>query len=196
MEQTRDYKLLKRLRQTRVLVIHPDDLDRQTLIAHLKRIGCQTSTIWPVPTSLPDEVDVVLFLLNRLDDAKSLAWMASNDAIVRIAIIAYETPEILAELERLHVHGVLSKPIRVFGVLAALTTAIGVARHEGRLKQRIKSLDDTLKARRQIEKAVSILSRSKNISEADAYKRLRDRSMSSKTSIAELADAIIASNDI
>lgn len=196
MDETRDYKLLKRLRQTRVLVIHPDDQDRQTLIAHLKRIGCQTSSTWPVPTSLPDEIDVVFFLLNRLDEAKSLAWMATNDAITRIAIIAYETPEILAELERLHVHGVLSKPIRVFGVLAALTTAIGVSRHEGRLKQRIKALDETLKARRQIEKAVSILSETKKINEAEAYKRLRDKSMVSKITIAKLAEAIISSSEI
>lgn len=196
MSEVRDFKLLRRLRQTRVLVIHPEDQDRLTLIAHLKRIGCQISTSWPVPPSVPDDVDVVLFLLNRLDDAKALAWMAANDTITRIAIIAYETPEILAELERLHVHGVLSKPIRVFGVLAALTTAIGVSRHEARLKQRIYSLDETLKARRQIEKAVAILSETKGIDEAAAYKRLRDKSMASKISIAALAEAIIASNDI
>lgn len=94
MSEVRDFKLLRRLRQTRVLVIHPEDQDRQTLIAHLKRIGCQTSTSWPVPTSVPGDVDVVLFLLNRLDDAKALAWMAANDTITRIAIIAivaYET---------------------------------------------------------------------------------------------------------
>ncbi|MCF2871992.1 ANTAR domain-containing protein [Octadecabacter sp. G9-8] len=196
MQDERDDKLLRRLRQTRVLVIHPDDEDRKTLNDHLRRIGCQTSTIWPVPTSVPDDVDVVMFLLNRLDDAKDLTWMASSDTITRIAIVAYETPEILAELERLHVHGVLSKPVRVFGVLSALTTSIGVARHEGRLKQRIKSLDETLKARRQIEKAVAILSQTKNITEADAYKRLRDKSMSSKIAIADLAEAIISSNDI
>lgn len=64
------------------------------------------------------------------------------------------------------------------------------------MQQRIKSLDDTLKARRQIEKAVSILSETKGIDEAAAYKRLRDKSMETKKPIAELADAIIASSDI
>ena len=81
--------------------------------------------------------------------------------ITRIAIIAYETPEIFAELERLHVHGVMSKQNHFFDVLSALTAAIGVARHEARLKQRIKSLDEAPKARQQIEKAVSILSETK-----------------------------------
>lgn len=192
----RDQNLLRRLRRMRVLVIHPDDQERKMLLAHLKRIGCQVESIWPAPESLPEHVDVVLFLLTRLSDNLSLSWLANDVPIARIAIISFETPEILSELERLSVHGVLSKPIRIFGVLAALTTALGLARHESRLKRRIKSLDDTLKARRKIEKAVAILSETRNISEEAAYKRLRDKSQNSKTSIAEIAEAIIASSDI
>lgn len=192
----RDENLLRRLRRMRVLVIHPDDLERQMFLAHIKRIGCQVESLWPVPENLPEHVDVVLFLLSHLNDKNTLSWMASNDSIARIAIISFETPEILSELERFNVHGVLSKPIRIFGILAALTTAIGLARHENRLKRRIRSLDETLKARRRIEKAVAILSETKGISEQEAYRRLRDKSQSSKIAIADIADAIIASNDI
>ena len=122
--------------------------------------------------------------------------MSSADDIARIGIISFETPEILAELERLHVHGVLSKPIRLFGVLAALTTAISLARHEFRLNKRVKSLDETLKARRKIEKAVQILADSRCISETEAYKRIREKSMQSKESIASIAEAIISAADI
>ena len=180
----------------RVLVVHPDDPERQMFLAHLKRIGCQVESVWPAPGNLPHDVDVVLFLLSNLHDKAALNWMASSEAIARIAIISFETPEILAALERLNVHGVLFKPIRIFGILAELTIALGLARHENRLKQRIRSLDETLKARRKIEKAVAILSEMKNIPEDEAYKRLRDKSQNSKTSIAEIAEAIIASSDI
>lgn len=121
---------------------------------------------------------------------------SASETIARIAIIPFETPEILAELERLNVHDVLSMPIRVFGILAALTTAIGLARHENTLKQRIRSLDETLKALRKIEQAVSILSESKNISEEEAYRRLRRKSQNSQINVAEIAEAIIASSDI
>lgn len=192
----RDQNLLRRLRRMRVLVIHPEDSERQLFLAHLKRIGCQVESAWPAPESLPEHVDVVLFLLANLRDKRTLSWMASDDSIARIAIISFETPEILTELERLNVHGVLSKPIRLFGVLAAMTTAVGLARHEARLKKRVRSLDETLKARRKIEQAVAILSKSKGISEEAAYIRLRDKSQSSKTPIATIAEAIIASEDI
>ena len=191
-----DKDLLRRLRRMRVLVIHPDDAERSMFLAHLKRIGCQVDSTWPAPENLPDQIDVVLFLVEGLNNKNSFAWMAGAESIARIAIISFETPEILVALERLNVHGVLSKPIRIFGVLAALTTAIGMSRHENRLMQRVKSLDETLKARRKIEKAVQILSDTKGIAEEEAYKRLRDKSMSSNTSIAAIADAIIASSDI
>ena len=193
---TRDQNLLRRLRQMRVLLIHPDDEERKMLLAHLNRIGCQVDSTWPAPESLPIHVDVVLFLLAPINDKSTLSWLAEENAIARIAIISFETPEILTQLERLNVHGVLSKPIRIFGVLAALTTAIGLARHESRLKRRIQSLDETLKARRKIEQAVKILSETKNISEEAAYKRLRDKSQTSQTAITNIAEAIIASSDI
>lgn len=195
-DPTKDYQLLRRLRQMRVLVIHPDDFDRKVLIDHIKRIGCQVDFIWPAPDVIPSNVDVVIFIINHVQEGNSLSWMSGDDSLTRIGIIAYETPEILTELYRFHVHGVLSKPIRVFGVLAALTTSISVSRHENRLRKRISSLDETLKARIKIEQATAILSESKNISEKAAYKKLRDKSMKDKCTIISIAEAIIASHDI
>ncbi|WP_051588364.1 ANTAR domain-containing response regulator [Actibacterium mucosum] len=180
----------------RILVIHPDDADREVFVAHLKRIGCQVELMWPSPETLPSHADVVLFLLGQERDPNLLTWMATADTIARIAIINFETPEILGELERLNVHGVISKPIRPFGVLAALTTAIGAARHEMTLKNRIKSLDENLRSRRKVEQAVAILSELKGIDEQAAYKRLRDKSQNSQTSIGEIASALIAAHDV
>ena len=180
----------------RILVIHPDDEERRNFTAHLKRIGCQVDMIWPSPEALSEHVDVVLFLLGAEHDPNTAAWMSSTDTIVRIAIISFETPEILSELERINVHGVLSKPIRLFGVLAALTTAIGLARHEATLKTRIRTLDETLKSRRTIEKAVRLLSETRKISEKEAYSRLREKSQNSQTSLGQIAEAIIAAHDV
>lgn len=188
--------LLRRLRRMRILVIHPDDDERELFVAHLKRIGCQVDLVWPAPDALPDKIDVVLFLLGPTRDPNTASWMSSAENIARIAIISFETPEILSELGRANVHGVLSKPIRIFGMLAALTTAIGLAKHEATLKTRIRSLDETLKARRKIEKAVAILAQTRGIDEQAAYKRLRDKSQNSQVTIAEIADAIIAAHDI
>jgi len=195
-QNTSEREHLRYLRSMRLLIIHPPDEDRALLLAHLKRIGCQSETVWPAPEVLPPNVDITLFLVGAPDNDNSFSWMAGEEQIARIAIISYETPEILAELGRLHVHGVLSKPIRIFGVLAALSIAVSISRVEARLKQRIHSLDANLKARRTIERAVEILSASRNISEKEAYERLRSKAMKDNSTIAELAEAIISSDNI
>ena len=187
----KDYQLLRRLRQMRVLVIHPDDSDRKTLIDHIKRIGCGVDYVWPAPKALDQNIDVVIFLIDNEKKKNSTSWMANDEAVARIGVIAYETPEILTELDHFHVHGVISKPIRIFGLLAVLTTAIGFSKHEKRLKKRINSLDATLKGRRKVEQAVAILSELKKITEQESYKFLREKSMTEKCSIADVADSII-----
>ena len=187
----KDYQLLHRLRQMRVLIIHPDDSDRKILIDHIRRIGCHINYVWPAPKALEENIDVVIFLIESKDKKNSISWMASDETVARIGIIAYETPEILTELEYFNVHGVISKPIRIFGLLAVLTTAIGFSKHEKRLKKRIHSLDETLKNRRKVEEAVAILSDQENISEKESYKRLREKSMLNKCSIVEVAESIV-----
>ena len=42
----RNDSLLRRLRRMRVLVIHPDDVEREMFLAHLRRIGCQVESMW------------------------------------------------------------------------------------------------------------------------------------------------------
>lgn len=187
---------IRRLRRARILILHPEDQDRKVLFDQLRRIGCQTECLWPPPNKMSEDYDIVFFLLSGLDDGHSVAWLAEGSAAAHIAIIAYETPDILEEISRRHVHGVLSKPLRIFGVLAAITTALGMAQREGRLKQRIRTLDDTLRARRQVEQAVRILSRERGISEEEAYVRIREKSMKSQTPISEIAEAIIAASGL
>lgn len=188
----KDYQLLRRLRQMRVLVIHPDDSDRKILIDHIKRIGCNVDYIWPAPTRLTQDIDVVIFLIDSKKKKNSTSWMANDETVARIGVIAYETPEILIELDHFHVHGVISKPIRIFGLLAVLTTAIGFSKHEKRLKKRINSLDETLKGRRKVEQAVAIISKTEALTEQESYRFLREKSLEKKCSIVDVAEEIVA----
>ena len=108
--------------------------------------------------------------------------MSGAQAIARIAIIAFETPEILGELQRVNAHGVISKPIRIFGIFSA--------HKRDRTRQQRKSpqaahqtLDDSLRSRRTIEKAVAILCETRDISDEEAYRRLRDKAQNSNRTI-------------
>lgn len=191
-----DLSILRTMRKTHTLVLHPDDEDGVALTKHLIRVGCIAERVWPAPTELPKEVNVVLFLLSPDEDSNSYEWMSTEADVARVAIISYETPEILVQLDKLNAHSILTKPIRHFGVLAAVTNSIQVSSHIARLRRRIQMQDETLKGRRKIETAIGILKESRGISEDKAYRLLREKSMRDRIPISELAEALIVSSDL
>ncbi len=188
--------VLRNLRESQALVIHPNDDDGVALTRHLNRVGCIARQVWPAPETLPDGVKIVLFLLSPEEGEQVCDWMGGEEDVARIAIISYETPEILSRLAKLSTHSVLTKPIRLFGVLAAVTNAVQMSKHLGRLNRRIRLLDETLKGRRKIENAVQLLMKEKSIGEEDAYRLLREKAMKDRVSMVSLASAYLLSNGI
>jgi len=75
----RSDNLLRRMRRMRVLVIHPDDAERNMLLAHLRRIGCQVESTCAAPSMLPDKIDVVLFLVNCIIVSIADAIISAGD---------------------------------------------------------------------------------------------------------------------
>lgn len=51
--------LIGDLRNLNVLVLHPRDADCDDLTQQIARIGCNVEAMWPLPPSLPGNVDVV-----------------------------------------------------------------------------------------------------------------------------------------
>lgn len=139
-----DLSILRTMRKTHTLVLHPDDEDGVALTRHLVRVGCIAERVRPAPPELPEDVNVVLFLLSPDEDSNSYEWMSTEVDVARVAIISYETPEILVQLDKLNAHSILTKPIRHFGVLAAVTNSIQVSSHIARLRRRIQLQDETV----------------------------------------------------
>ncbi len=81
-------------------------------------------------------------------------------------------------------------------MLAAVTNAVQMSKHVGRLNRRIRLLDETLKGRRKIENAVQLLMKEKSIGEEDAYRLLREKAMKDRVSMVSLASAYLLSNGI
>lgn len=188
-----DKSVLRSLRESQALVIHPGDEDGISLTRHLNRVGCIARRMWPAPDTLPEGVKIVLFLLSPEVGEQECDWMGSEADVARIAIISYETPEILSRLTKLSTHSVLTKPIRLFGILAAVTNAVQMSKHVGRLNRRIRLLDDTLKGRRKIENAVQSLMKEREVCEEDAYRLLREKAMKDRVSVVALAEAYMMS---
>lgn len=188
-------RLIDELRGARVLVVHPRDGEGEALIDQLKRIGCNVRGIWPPPTELPHDVDTVFHLVETAD-TPAFAMPTPEAGPTVIAIVDYENPTVLKRLLDSNAHGVVTKPIRPFGILSSLVLARSLHGYAKRLEGKVQKLEETLKARRDVDKAVKILVSLKQIGEAEAYELIRSQATQKRLSMAQVAATIISAREL
>lgn len=186
--------ILDDLRQAKVLVIHPRDDDGAALVDHLKRLGCDVKAAWPAPASIPADTDAVFVQVGETS-IEDLATLLETASTAVIAIVTYESPTSLKAVIDLNAHGVLTKPLRQLGVLTQFALARYRFSYEARLANKVKKLEETMKGRRTIEKAVKILTAMNGLEEEAAYKQIRDQATAKRVAVVSVAESIIAANE-
>ena len=183
-------RLIEDLRGARVLVIHPRDAESEALIDQLRRIGCNVRGVWPPPATIPHDIDTVFQIVETSED--TIFPTSSNEhPLTLVAIVDYENPTILKRLLDSNAHGVVNKPIRSFGILSSLVLARSLRGYTRRLEGKVQKLEDTLKARRDVDKAAKILVCLKKVSEFEAYELIRQQATQKRTTMADIAVSII-----
>jgi two-component system, response regulator PdtaR len=183
-------RLIEELRGARVLVIHPRDAEGEALIDQLKRIGCNVHGVWPPPAAIPPDVDTVFQFVESSEETVFPACSNEHSPTL-VAIVDYENPTILKRLLDSNAHGVVNKPIRSFGILSSLVLARSLRGYTRRLEGKVQKLEETLKARRDVDKAVKILVGLKNVSEFEAYELIRQQATQKRLAMADIAASII-----
>jgi AmiR/NasT family two-component response regulator len=187
--------LLRTLRELQVLVIHPQDRDGEELVRQLRRIGCQTHCEWPHPAKIDPAVEVVFMLMDRAMPARDFSG-EDSEPFALIGIIDYEDPAVLDRMIDDRVRGVVTKPIRAFGILSTLVTARAAHRQTKRVGQRLRKLEDTIRARREIERSIRILIEAQGLSEAEAYRLLQQQAMQQQQPLGAIAASIVSAHAV
>jgi len=182
------------LRTLRVLVIHPPGEDRSILEEQLRRLGCPLRAIWPFPPQVPGDIDAVFFLVGP--EARSTGhWGAADTSATLIAMSDYENPTALKMLLDTQAHGVITKPYRSTGILSTLVLARAASRYQQRLQNKVVKLEEAIKARRQIEKAVRVLIEAHRLTESEAYEQMRARATELRATVGEIATMVIDAHE-
>jgi len=187
-------RIMQDLRRARVLVVHPRDEDGDTLVAHLKRLGCEVRATWPLPSILPPDVDTLFLHVEEVPTEHALQIIEQQQPAI-IAIVTYESPTILQAIIDLNAHGVVSKPLRPLGILTQFALARYRQSYEKRLAGKVQKLEDTLKGRRLVDRAVAALRTMNSLDEEAAYKLLRDQATAKRVPMATVAESIIAAQE-
>jgi AmiR/NasT family two-component response regulator len=190
--------LLKDLRGLSVMVVHAPDHDGSALVDHLRRIGCRVEAHWPPPEDIPAFVDILFVAIDRdiHRKVKHLLRRASNDGPAVIAVVDYENPATLQLVLETHSLSVIGKPIRPFGLLANLVMARNVWLQRQALRRQIGKLEQKLAGQQKVAKAKSILMETQGLPERAAYESMRAQAMAKRTTMVEIANAIINANEL
>jgi AmiR/NasT family two-component response regulator len=188
--------LLRNLRNLRVLVFHPQDADGDMLVQQLQRIGCQVMSLWPPLPELPDTVDAVFCAVRPEHSAFKCSWMGGEPALPVVAVINYENPTIIDAALQMGARAVITCPVRSSGILSSLALAKQLTEESRGLRKRVERLEQKLLSANQINQAKAILMRTRSVSDADAYRIIREQAMSKRVASEEIARAIIHADGI
>ncbi len=189
-------RLLRELRSLRVAVFHPEDQDGQELIGQLQRIGCQVKAFWPPLDRLPEELDLIFLAVRPEVLSMDLPWLRREGFPPIIAVVTYENPVIVEAVLRFSAYGVIASPVKSFGLLTSMVVAVNRAQLTKERESYVARLEQRLAGQRKIAKAKAILMQSRNLTEEDAYRLIRDRAMTKRVTTEEIADAVIKANEI
>ncbi|WP_046866697.1 ANTAR domain-containing response regulator [Microvirga massiliensis] len=179
--------LIRKLRSLRIMVYHPRDISCDELVRHIQRIGCRVGADWPVPDEWPSDVEAVFCYFDETG-----CWKPRSSKVPVIAVIEYESPTVVRTLLGADVQGIITKPIRPFGILSTLVLARSHFEFEARQQAKIAKLEETLRSRRLVERAASALAEASGRDVQECYHIIRREAMERRVSMASLAEDILA----
>ena len=177
-----------------VLAVRRDD-EGETLARELLRTRSRLRRLWPPPTRLPEDADVIYCeLIPELPQC--LPWVPGQPTAALVAVTpAVQAPD-LKLLRNCAPHAVLHRPFTPATVLTSLALARAQFLYERRLRARIEKLDETLRSFRSVERAKTILMQTRKLGEEEAYHFMRRQAMNRRVSISAVAAAIVDSHDV
>lgn len=186
-------KILQELSKLSILIVHPDDRQRQELSKHMERLGCNVRTEWPFPQYLNTQTDLLFIAMMQDYPLLKKPVLLNNDGQkpTIIAIVDYENPTILQSAYDVGVHAIINAPFKPFGLLASLVVARMHWHQEIKHQNKIKKLENKIKNIHYVEKAIIILGESNKINRQEAYNYIRSQAMNKRIPTEDFAEQIV-----
>ena len=133
-------------------------------------------------------LDVRMPGVSGLDVAE---WLRTHSDVPFLFLSAYGDADVVGDAVRAGALGYLVKPLDVQQILPSIDAAIVRGRELNALLEEEAQLSAALRLNRQISMAVGILMERHNISERDAFNRLRERARAQRRKVGDLAMELV-----
>jgi response regulator NasT len=141
----------------------------------------------------------VLFMavgLPEIDGLSAAAQILEAHPLPIIILSSQLNPELIQRAKEVGVMAYMVKPLREEELLPTIELAVSRFEEFTALRKENEDLKRTLEGRKLIERAKGVLMERENISEQQAFARIQKASMNTRRSMAEIAQAILLSEEV
>lgn len=189
--------------QTRVVIADDDPIIRMDLREMLNGLGYMVvgeagdgqSAVNQARELRPDLV-IMDIRMPEMDGIEAARTLTSEDIAPVLLLTAYSEPELVQRATQAGVIGYLVKPFREAQLGPAIDVTLSRFREFRQLRTELGNTREALEARKVIERAKGLLMERYNLSESDAFRRIQKRSMDTRKSMREVAEAILLANEM
>lgn len=188
----------KNVERTRVIIVDDEALIRMDLKESLTNqgylvIGDAGDGRSGINLARKLNPDIVIMDIKMPDlDGIEAARILTEERIAPVLLLsAYSQQELLRRATQAGVAGYLVKPFRESDLAPAIEVALARFNEFREIEREIGNLQETLEARKVVERAKGILMESQGLSEAEAFRKIQKMSMNNRRTMRAVADAII-----
>ncbi len=188
---------------TRILIAEDNDLVALTLEEQLKGLGYDVigiartgSEAIDLAARLGPDLIIMDIRMPEMDGTEAAARINQQRPTPILMLTAYTDRETIRKAEQAGALGYLVKPVNEVELSPAINIALARFRELQALRAQVHELEESLEARKLIERAKGILMQRLGLSERDAYERLRQRARDKRAKMKDIAQAIIEAEEL
>lgn len=188
---------------TRILIAEDNDLVSLTLEEQLKDLGYEVVGIarsgaeaLSLVQRLQPDVVMMDIRMPEMDGTEAAARIRTQCPVPIIMLTSYADKDTVRKAEAAGALAYLVKPVKESELPPAINIAIARFKDLQTLEEKVSELEDSLEARKLIERAKGILMQRLGLSEREAYERLRQRARDKRIKMKDIAQAIIEAEDL
>lgn len=188
---------------TRILIAEDNDLVSLTLEEQLKGLGYEVVGIArtgaeavSLAVRLKPDLIMMDIRMPEMEGTEAASRIRDQMSVPIIMLTAYADREMIKRAEAAGALAYLVKPVSENELPPAINIALARHREMQALRNKVDELEDSLEARKLIERAKGILMQRLGLSERDAYEKLRQRARDKRAKMKDIAQAIIEAEEL
>ena len=186
----------------RILVVEDEEALCITLGDRLRREGYEVEfasdglTGFDKITSSSFDLIIMDIRMPEVEGTEAAARINAQRPTPILMLTAYTDRETIRKAESAGALGYLVKPVNEAELSPAINIALARFKELQSLRSQVVELEESLEARKLVERAKGILMQRLGLSERDAYERLRQRARDKRAKMKDIAQAIIEAEEL